>query len=226
MNKVLTDGDAWEGIDAFAVEIHTHRKKIIPKELPLNRKRENTRATRRATKRNAILRKNTWAHASRDWRWWKQFVIHRHRFASPLWFKIGARWRVEIMGCATRACHRIRAWSDWQYKRKTPRKNLTFDGKIPKGQYGGGDMWIYATGKYNPSQRKEPDGFFRLAARSWMANTAFIDYKEKRIYAGAGWCPQPIIWMMPLTPCYRTLVDKVTTGDNLFLKWSGMVFVR
>src|ERR1044071_1479621 len=35
-DKVLRDGDAWEGIDASAVEIHTHRTTTTPKRLPKN----------------------------------------------------------------------------------------------------------------------------------------------------------------------------------------------
>src|SRR5690606_10562242 len=42
VQKVMDDGDAWEGFDAYAVELHTHRKKSVRKtrELPPSRKRK------------------------------------------------------------------------------------------------------------------------------------------------------------------------------------------
>src|SRR5690606_31957605 len=40
-DKVLADGDAWEGMGAFAVELHTHRKKPVKTEkLPPSGKRK------------------------------------------------------------------------------------------------------------------------------------------------------------------------------------------
>ncbi|MEJ0033716.1 MAG: DNA polymerase ligase N-terminal domain-containing protein [Bacteroidota bacterium] len=39
-----------------------------------------------------------------------------------------------------------------------PMQYLTFDGAIPKGQYGAGEMWIYALGKYQITKDKK-DGF-------------------------------------------------------------------
>ena len=39
---------------------------------------------------------------------------------------------------------------------------LTFDGKIPKGQYGAGEMWIYALGKYQITKEKKDGFYFRL----------------------------------------------------------------
>ncbi|HCR54432.1 MAG TPA: hypothetical protein DIW27_08455, partial [Cytophagales bacterium] len=38
LDKVLADGDAWEGIDAYAAELHTHRKAKAAKKLPANKK--------------------------------------------------------------------------------------------------------------------------------------------------------------------------------------------
>src|SRR6267142_106007 len=41
LEKVLRDGDAWEGIDAYAVEVHTHRKANVAKKLPLSKKHKS-----------------------------------------------------------------------------------------------------------------------------------------------------------------------------------------
>ncbi|MDZ7650155.1 MAG: DNA polymerase ligase N-terminal domain-containing protein [Cytophagales bacterium] len=43
-----------------------------------------------------------------------------------------------------------------------PMKYLTFDGEIPKGQYGAGEMWIYALGKYTITKDKKDGFYFRF----------------------------------------------------------------
>src|SRR5690606_19464965 len=35
-----------------------------------------------------------------------------------------------------------------------PLEYLTFNGAIPKGEYGAGNMWVYATGKYEYTKKK------------------------------------------------------------------------
>ena len=41
VSKVVEDGDAWDGIAAYATEIHTHRKKVErPVKLPVSKKRK------------------------------------------------------------------------------------------------------------------------------------------------------------------------------------------
>jgi len=43
-----------------------------------------------------------------------------------------------------------------------PIEYLTFEGTIPKGQYGGGNMWRYALGKYEKTKDKKNGFYFRL----------------------------------------------------------------
>jgi len=43
-----------------------------------------------------------------------------------------------------------------------PIEYLTFEGTIPKGQYGGGNMWRYALGKYEKTKSKKDGFYFRL----------------------------------------------------------------
>src|SRR5690606_25045524 len=67
-----------------------------------------------------------------------------------------------------------------------PMEYLTFDGKIPKGQYGGGDMWIYALGKYQITKEKKDGFYFRLNSRELtgeyrMHKTKGKDYLLERV---------------------------------------------
>jgi DNA ligase D-like protein (predicted ligase) len=60
-----------------------------------------------------------------------------------------------------------------------PMEYLTFDGKIPKGQYGGGDMWIYALGKYQITKDKKDGFYFRLSSRELNGEYRIYKIKEK-----------------------------------------------
>ena len=47
-----------------------------------------------------------------------------------------------------------------------PLKYLNFQGEIPKGQYGGGMMWIFAQGKYEITKQKKDGFYFRLHSKA------------------------------------------------------------
>jgi len=50
-----------------------------------------------------------------------------------------------------------------------PLKYLTFEGEIPKGEYGGGMMWVYAQGKYEITKEKKDGFYFRLSGKQVSA---------------------------------------------------------
>ena len=59
-------------------------------------------------------------------------------------------------------------------------KYLTFEGTIPKGEYGGGKIWIFAKGKYEITKQKKDDSFyFRLHSRELNAEYRLIHTKSK-----------------------------------------------
>ena len=60
-----------------------------------------------------------------------------------------------------------------------PMKYLTFDGKIPKGQYGAGEMWIYALGKYQITKEKKDGFYFRLNSKEVTGEYRIYKIKEK-----------------------------------------------
>src|SRR5690625_7912962 len=43
-----------------------------------------------------------------------------------------------------------------------PLEYLEFEGTIPKGEYGGGDMWIFASGTWHALKEKTRGLYFRL----------------------------------------------------------------
>jgi len=60
-----------------------------------------------------------------------------------------------------------------------PMKYLTFNGEIPKGQYGGGMMWIYAQGKYQITKEKKDGFYFRLSSKEVNGEYRIHKIKEK-----------------------------------------------
>jgi DNA ligase D-like protein (predicted ligase)/DNA ligase D-like protein (predicted polymerase)/DNA ligase D-like protein (predicted 3'-phosphoesterase) len=181
VQKVMDDGDAWEGFDAFAVDLHTHRNKSVTKtrDLPPSRKRKTPgQLETYAKKRDFDRTPEPAAHVIDEAG--NNFVVHRHH-ASRLHYDL----RLEQDGV-------LKSWAVPKglpphpgVKRLAvqtedhPREYLTFDGRIPKGQYGAGDMWIYALGKYQITKEKKDGFYFRLSSREITGEYRIYQIKPK-----------------------------------------------
>lgn len=225
LDKVKTDGDAWEGIDAFAVEIHTHRKKLIARELAPNRKRKTPEQLESYEKKRDFKKTPEPSPTIID-AGGNNFVVHRHH-ASHLHYDL----RLEQDGV-------LKSWAIPRgmpphpgVKRLAvqtedhPMKYLTFDGKIPKGQYGGGDMWIYATGKYAITKEKKDGFYFRLSSKE--LNGEFRMYrlqKEKEYMLERVDAPQIDYLNDAIEPMLSDTAERPPVGDNYLyeVKWDGI----
>ena len=89
-----------------------------------------------------------------------------------------------------------------------PLKYLDFEGTIPKGEYGGGDMWIFARGRYEITKEKKDGFYFRFQSREWndeyrMINTKGKDWLCERLV------PPQIDWLRdPIEPMLAQSRDK------------------
>lgn len=181
VDKVLRDGDAWEGMDAYAVQLHTHRAKGLSrsrsvKANPHYKSPEQLEAY--AKKRD--FKKTPEPAATIPEEQGNRFVVHRHH-ASRLHYDL----RLEKDGV-------LRSWAVPKglppypgVKRLAvqtedhPMEYLRFDGKIPKGQYGAGEMWIYALGKYQITKDKKDGFYFRLTSKEVSGEYRIHKTKEK-----------------------------------------------
>lgn len=225
LGKVTTDGDAWEGMDAFAVDIHTHRKKVAPKKLPPNKRHKSPEQLETYEKKRDFS-KTPEPVARVIEGSGNNFVVHRHH-ASHLHYDL----RLEKDGV-------LKSWAVPKgmpphpgVKRLAvqtedhPMEYLTFDGAIPKGQYGAGEMWIYALGKYQITKDKKDGFYFRLSSKEM--NGEFRIYKLQK---PKEWLmervdePQINYLQQEIEPMLSDTAEKIPRGDDYVyeVKWDGI----
>lgn len=179
---VLTHGDPWEGFYSKAVMIHTRRvlteKKNINPEGDKHKSPEQLivyQQKRDFEKTNEPKAEDLNEYTSSD-----AFVIHRHH-ASRLHYDL----RLQIDGV-------LRCWAvprglpdQTGIKRMAietephPIQYLNFEGVIPKGEYGGGPMWIFAKGKFEISKHKKDGFYFKLYSPELEGEFRMHNTKEK-----------------------------------------------
>lgn len=226
LEKVVQNGDAWEGIGAFAVDIHTHRKTRVIKEkkLPPNRKHKTPEQLESYEKKRDF-KKTPEPEARIIEGSGTSFVVHRHH-ASHLHYDL----RLEQDGV-------LKSWAVPRglpphpgVKRLAvqtedhPMKYLTFDGEIPKGQYGAGEMWIYALGKYQITKDKKDGFYFRLSSREVNGEYRIYKIKAKEWLLERVDTPQVNYLQDLIEPMLSGSADKPPVSNNFLheVKWDGI----
>jgi len=224
-DRVIGNGDAWEGIAAYATPLHTEKppprvthksgaskKHKTPEQLEKYAKKRQFNRTPEPPPAIAIGEGSS-------------FVVHRHH-ASRLHYDL----RLERAGT-------LKSWAVPKglpprpgiirlavATEDHPLEYLNFEGAIPKGQYGGGDMWIYARGKYEITKEKKDGFYFRLQSRELNAEYSTHRTKENEWIVQRVDKPQ-IDWLRdPVEPMLAQSSDKPPkSGDFLFeVKWDGI----
>lgn len=153
-DKVQSDGDAWEGFGSFAVDLHDKvRKKAA--------NTANDSLRQYVDKRDFANTPEPVPSATDDTG--NAFVIHRHD-ARRLHYDL----RLSENGV-------LRSWAVPKglpgapgikhlavETEPHPMEYLDWEGTIPKGQYGAGDMWVFARGNYHITKEKKNGFYFRL----------------------------------------------------------------
>ena len=105
-----------------------------------------------------------------------------------------------------------------------PLEYLTFDGKIPKGQYGAGEMWIYALGKYQVTKDKKDGFYFRLTSKEITGEYRIHKMKEKEWLLERVDEPQLNFLHSEVQPMLSESTEKPPLSkDYIFeLKWDGI----
>ena len=225
-DHVRSEGDAWEGFNAYAVDLHTERKQTkksrrqvgpsptfkSPEDLEAYRQKRNFGKTPEPVP----------AEIGGDG---NAFVIHRHH-ASRLHYDL----RLEHEGA-------LRSWAVPKglpprpgIKRLAvavedhPIEYLAFDGTIPKGQYGGGRMWIFGHGTYEITKQKKDSFYFRLYGEGVTGEYRLINTRNKECLLERV-DPLQVDWLVePIDPMLAETQDEPPDGPEYLyeVKWDGI----
>jgi len=105
-----------------------------------------------------------------------------------------------------------------------PIKYLTFEGKIPKKEYGGGEMWVYDTGIYEYIKKEDKKLKIKLSKGKIKGEFTLINTK------GSQWLvdtdiEQAVIYdLSNLTPMLATMGTKIGAAAKYSyeIKWDGI----
>jgi bifunctional non-homologous end joining protein LigD len=225
VDKLVRDGDAWEGFDAYAVPLHTQVKSTgKPKVLPPNAKHKSPEQLETYAKKRDF--EKTPEPAARVLETGgNSFVVHRHH-ASRLHYDL----RLEKAGV-------LKSWAVPKglppfpgVKRLAvqtedhPMEYLKFDGRIPKGQYGAGEMWVYALGKYQVTKEKKDGFYFRLSSKEITGEYRIHNTKEKEWLLERVDQPQVDYLHEIIEPMLSDSLNHPPPGDNYIheMKWDGI----
>lgn len=213
---VRQQGDAWEGFGSKAVNLHDHKGGA------------DTSSPHRAALK-AYLDKRDFAQtpepppgAIDDVA--NAFVIHRHD-ASRLHYDLRLSqdgvlrsWAVPKGLPPAPGVKRLAVETE-----PHPMEYLEWEGTIPKGQYGAGDMWVFARGNYHITKEKKDGFYFKL--ESPTIDQEFRIHKMK----GNEWLlervdPADVPLLKGHIPHMLTSTSqKVPHGDYLYeIKWDGI----
>lgn len=220
---LLAEGDPWETIGAYTTKLHTQvskSKKSAPKPKPAEESDALADyARKRAFDKTPEPGPEVFAGEN------NAFVVHRHH-ATRLHYDL----RIEREG--TLKCWAIPKGLPPRpgIKRMAvqtedhPVKYLDFEGTIPKGEYGGGDMWIFARGRYEISKEKKDGFYFRLQSREMNDEYRMIHTKERdwlceRVVAPQlDWLREPV---EPMLASSRS--EPFDSPEYLYeVKWDGI----
>jgi DNA ligase D-like protein (predicted ligase)/DNA ligase D-like protein (predicted 3'-phosphoesterase) len=105
-----------------------------------------------------------------------------------------------------------------------PLEYLNFEGTIPKGQYGGGEIWIFARGKYEIVKEKKNGFHFRLQSSGISAEYSMNLTKGKEWLLNCLDRPQTDWLRDPIEPMLARSTDKPPEqGQYVYeVKWDGV----
>ncbi len=228
LERLKSEGDAWEALDAYAVRLHNEPDGRAKRREAGSRQGKAKPASQKGLEEYARKRsfeKTPEPSPRVEAGGGDVFVVHRHH-ASHLHYDL----RLERDGA-------LKSWAVPKglpprpgVKRLAvavedhPLDYLTFEGTIPKGQYGAGRVWVFATGRYEVTKEKKEGFYFRLLSKEMNAEYRFINTR------GRDWLLErvdtpPRDWLRDgLEPMLaHTREEPPDSGDYLFeVKWDGI----
>ena len=220
---VIEEGDAWESIGFYSVKLHTQRPQTKAPAKSKNGGKKIEALSDYAKKRSfdKTPEPGPEVFASDG----NAFVVHRHH-ASRLHYDLRLErdgtlkcWAVP-KGLPPRPGIKRMAIQTEDH----PLKYLDFEGTIPKGEYGGGEMWVYARGRFEITKEKKDGFYFRLQSRQMNAEYRMIHTRDKEWLCQRTENPQIDFIHDPIEPMLSQSRDKpFDSPDYLYeVKWDGI----
>ncbi|HXG00785.1 MAG TPA: non-homologous end-joining DNA ligase [Bacteroidota bacterium] len=224
LERVKANGDPWEAIAAYAEPLHTKRKSLTKKSLAPSTKHK-TPETLEEYKKKRSFDKTPEPPPAIALGEGNAFVIHRHH-ASRLHYDLRLEqdgvlksWAVP-KGLPPRPGVKRLAVATEDH----PLEYLNFEGTIPKGEYGGGHMWIYARGKYLMTKQKKDGFYFRLQSKELNAEYRTHRMKENEWLLERVDTPQIDYLHDEIEPMLAGSAEKPPASGEYFyeVKWDGI----
>ncbi len=224
--RVTKGGDPWEGMAAYAVPLHTERKKTPAGKtsLPPARTRKTAEQLDQYAKKRSFD-KTPEPAPSGVLGEGSAFVVHRHH-ATRLHYDL----RLEQNGV-------LRSWA--VPKGLPPRPGIMrlavqvedhpleytrFEGAIPKGEYGGGMMWRFAQGRYEITKQKKDGFYFRLQSPELNGEYRTHHTKENQWLLERVDTPQTDWLRERIEPMLARPAEKLPASSGYLyeVKWDGI----
>jgi DNA ligase D-like protein (predicted ligase)/DNA ligase D-like protein (predicted 3'-phosphoesterase) len=226
--KVKVDGDAWQEIHHYARPLHTKENSAEPVEGNLSASSESNhhktgeQLQEYQNKRN--LDESPEPEVAKIDTPGNRFVVHRHH-ATRLHYDL----RLERDGV-------LKSWAVPKglpprpgIKRLAvetedhPLEYLTFEGKIPEEEYGGGQVWIYASGAYEIIKEKEGSLHFEFHSRALSGKYHIYHTNEEKWLLEREDKPSTDWLRERMKPMHGKRVNKLPKGDYSYeVKWDGI----
>lgn len=225
-DRLLEIGDPWEAISAYATPLHTAHSK--PRSAAKSRPASRTYKSPEALKSYADKRdfSTTPEPPPRSGNGTGNgFVVHRHH-ASRLHYDLRLErdgtllsWAVP-KGLPPRPGIKRLAVKVEDH----PLEYLDFEGRIPKGEYGAGPMWVFSRGTYEITKDKKDSFYFRLSSRELNAEYRLINTREKEWLLEKLDEPQVDWFGHNVDPMLaETAKEPPESDDHLYeVKWDGI----
>lgn len=224
LDRVMQTGDPWEAIRSWATPLHTDTTR--PQQaarLPANPRHKSPEQLAEY-ERKRDFSKTPEPYVPEDDGRGNRFVVQQHH-ASQLHYDL----RLEKDGV-------LRSWAIPKglpphpgVKRLAvqtedhPLEYLHFEAEIPKGQYGGGMMWIYATGRYEVTKQKKDGFYFRLSGPLLNAEYRMHLMKEKEWLLERVDVPQHNLLDAAVEPMLASSLKEPPQGNYRYeVKWDGI----
>ncbi|MHB8881084.1 MAG: non-homologous end-joining DNA ligase [Thermodesulfovibrionales bacterium] len=223
--EIQRNGDAWEGIAAYASGLHTQPKRAEAGRASSGSLKQEVPEQLRDYTGKRSFGKTPEPQPAEVVGEGDAFVLHRHH-ATRLHYDL----RLEKDGV-------LKSWA--VPKGMPPRPGIirlavstedhplqyaNFEGTIPKGEYGGGRIWIYSRGKYEITSEKKEGFHVQLQSRELSAEYRMHHTRESEWLLERVDTPQ-VDWLRdPIEPMLaQSRHGPPASGDYLYeVKWDGI----